>query len=198
MFKKNILCVVILFSVFCCCKQHKDESLTTEKQHPDDCLYSRNEPSSAGKLIRVVQSEKFISLSFADSAAIKLYNGKDFFSGFLSCVSVDTVLGVYFDFTILSEDAFHYYGLIKKNNTVSLILESGKIVELRFGRTFSGNTNLSKEYTEYSSFAYLPTSAAKQLLTEQLRRVKINWTRKEEDYIVVNPSIFINQLPCVR
>lgn len=194
---KSILYVGILFSVFCCCKQHKDESPATGKQQ-GDCLYSRNEPSSAGKLIRVVQSEKFISLPFADSATIELFKGKDFFSGYLSCVSVDTVLGLYFDFTILSEDAFQFYGLIKKNNSVSFILESGKIVEVRFGRTFSGNTNLSKEYTEYSSFAYLPTSAAKQLLTEQLRRVKINWTRKEEEYIVVNPNIFINQLPCVR
>jgi len=190
----SLLFTALIFS----CQPHKDENKTEPPKPSGNCTYVRDEKNPVGNRIRVLQDEKFISLEFTDSAAKAFYKGKDFFKGYLSCVSVDTILGIYFEFKILTDDAFQYYGMIKKDNKITFIMKSGKAVELPFGRTFSGNTNLTKEFTEYSSLAYLPKNASAMLQSEELQRVKISWSKKDEEYVVVNPKIFINQIPCVE
>lgn len=189
---------LLFILTFFSCQPPQDQNITEQPKPSGNCTYARDDKDPMGKRIRVVEDEKFISLAFADSAAKAFYKGEDFFKGYLSCVSVDTVLGIYFDFKILTDDAFQYYGLIKKDNTITLMLKSGKAVEIPFGHTFSGNTNLTKEFTEYSSYAYLSKYNAKRLMSEELDRVRISWSKKEEEYKVVNPKIFINQIPCVE
>jgi len=188
----------LIVTCFFSCSQPSAENKTELPKPSGNCTYSRDEKDPVGKRIRVVEEEKFISLNFTDSASKALYKGEEYFKGYLSCVSVDTVMGLFFNFKIHTEDAFQYYGLIKKGNKITFILKSGKAVELPFGRTFSGNTDLAKESSEYSTFTYLPKNAAIQLLSEELNRVRISWTKKDEDYIVVNPKILINQIPCVN
>ena len=187
------------FSIFFICSCGQKEQTVVDKPKPSgNCTYSRNEKDPLGRQIRVVQDEKFISFSFADSTEKAGHSGDDFLKGYLSCVNVDTVLGIYFDFIINTADAFQFYGMIKKNNKINFILKSGKTVEVPFGQTFSGNTNLSNETTEYSSFAQISHAEAEQLTSEELQRVIISWSKKQEEYIAVNPAIFINQIPCVK
>jgi len=162
------------------------------------CTYSRNEKDPLGKQIRIVSEEKFFGFQFEDSATRAYFKGNDFIKGYLSCVNVDSVFGVYFEFKIYSDDAYRTYGGIKKDNKIVFILKSGKGVELTFGRTFSGSTNLTEEFTEYSSFAPLSKSDAAKLKSEELHRVKISWGKRDEDYAVVNPNVFINQIPCIE
>ncbi|MEK6616647.1 MAG: hypothetical protein AABZ32_11170 [Bacteroidota bacterium] len=190
----SVLCIILIFS----CQPSQDENTTDTPMPSGNCIYTRDEKDPLGKRIRVVQDEKFISLEFTDSAAKAFYKGEEFFKGYLSCVSVDTVLGIYFDFKIHTDDAFQYYGMLKKDNKITLMLKSGRAVELSFGSTFSGNTNLTNEFTEYSSFAHLSKSNAERLMSEDLQRVRISWSKKDEEYVVVNPKIFINQIPCVE
>lgn len=190
----SALFTILIFS----CQPPKEEKKTDPPKPSGNCTYARDEKNPIGKRIRVVEDEKFISLQFTDSAAKALYKGQDFFKGYLSCVSVDTVTGIYFVFKIHTDDAFQYYGMIKKDNKITLILKSGKQVELPFGHTFSGNTNLTNELTEYSSFAHLSKSNAARLMSEELQGVRISWSKKDEEYVVVNPKIFINQIPCVE
>lgn len=193
----RVVCLFLSVIFFATCSQ-KSENRNEANSTPVKCTYARNEKSSAGKLIRVVEDEKFIALSFQDSAMIKEFNGDDYLKGYLSCVSVDSTLGIYFNFRINSADAFQYYGMIKKNNKINFILQSGKGVEVPFQTTFSGNTNLSRDFSEYSTFSVLTRAQAQQLLSEDLGRVIISWTKKDEEYKVVNPKIFHRQLPCVQ
>ena len=194
--KRNLLYILLLILIYSC--NHKKEEIKTDApKSSGNCTYSRDDKNALGKQIRVTEEEKFIALQYEDSSSKALYNGKDFFKGYLSCVNVDTVLGIYFDFIFNTDEAFQYYGTIKKGNKITFVLASGKAVEVPFGATFSGNTNLTNETTEYSSFGYLPVNGAKQLQSEELARVKISWSKKEEEYKVVNPKIFVNQLPCV-
>lgn len=198
-----LLFVTFVMGYFWCtfssCGNHKKEETKTDHLAVSgNCTYSKDEKDKNGKRVRVVNVEKFIALQFPDSALQALYRGEDFIKGYLGCVSVDTVLGININFTIHTEDAYQYYGVIKKGNKITFVLKSGKTVELQFGNTFSGNTNLSNESTEYSSYAYLSKSAAQQLKSEELQRVIVSWSKKDEDYLVVNPTLFINQLPCVE
>ena len=162
-----------------------------------NCKYSRNELNPVGKPIKVVEDEKFISLAFSDTAAQKHYTSDDFLKGYLSCVRVDSVMGIYFDFKIYSAEAYEKYGMIKKGDKIVFTLASGASVNIPFSATFSGNTNLSAEYSEYTTFSHLTREDAETLKSSEIQHVKIFWTKKEEEYKVVNPRIFINQIPCV-
>jgi hypothetical protein len=189
--------VVLFFAIFSC--ERPNEEVKQEVPKPSgNCLYTKDEKDPLGRKNRMVEDQKFISLEFSDSIARALYKNEEYFKGYLSCMSVDSILGIYFSFKVRSDDAFEHYGMIVKGNKISFILKSGKTVDLPFGATFSGNTDLSKDFTEYSSFAYLTSDDAEQLKGEELGRVKISWSKKEEEYVVVNPSVFINQLPCIQ
>jgi len=175
-----------------------ENSVLEVSKPSSNCTYSRQEKDPLGKQIRIVSEEKFFGFQFEDSAIRAYFKGNDFIKGYLSCVRVDSIFGVYFEFKIYSDDAYRTYGGIKKDNKIVFILKSGKGVELTFGRTFSGNTNLTEEFSEYSSFAVLSKNDAAKLKAEQLHRVKISWGKRDEDYVVVNPNVFINQIPCIE
>ena len=147
--KKLILSVMLFAFLLSACK-HADEKQNEKKHTSAQCVFLRNEKNSSGKFIKVLQREKFMSMPFSDDSAKEYFHDNDFLKGYLSCVRVDTVLGVYFDFKIYSENAFQIYGEIKKDNKISFTLNSGNTITLSFARTFSGNTNLTKEFTEYS------------------------------------------------
>src|ERR1035437_6000158 len=195
--RKYILLSIISAALFSSCGHQQDEK-KIESKLPGNCTFSKDGKDSLGKNIRVVESEKFIAMQFPDSALQALYKGEDFVKGYMSCVTEDTVLGIYVDITIHTEEAYQYYGAIKKGNNITFVLKSGRTVEVPFGSTFSGNTNLWTESTESSSFAHLSRANAQQLKSEELQRVIISWSKKNEDYTVINPKIFINQLPSVQ
>lgn len=178
------------------CQPEKEE-VKMEVIPAEGCGYSRNEVNTAGKLVRVIEDALFIALTVDDTAGGALKT-KDYMKGYLSCVSVDTVKGIYFYFKIYSADAGRDYGMIKKDNKISFILSSGKTVTISFEGTFSGNTNLSQEYTDYKTFARLSTADMDLLKSSELQRVMISWTKIEEEYKVVNPAIFMKQLPCIE
>ena len=186
-----ILFVIIFYS----CGQQKNE-IETEPPKPlsGNCTYIQDGSDSSGRRVKIIQDEKFISFSFTDSSS----GNDEIVGGYLGCFSIDSTLGINLNFKVHSSDAFKYYGLIKKDNKINFILKSGRAVELPFGNTVSGNTNLSQDYTEYTSFTNLSKSQSQQLTSEELERVKISWSKKEEDYSVINPKIFINQIPCVK
>ena len=180
--------------------ENASEQIGEIKTPSGTCIYSRENTNEAGARIRVVQEEKFIAIQNNPKEAAKSNSKEitDFFRGYLSCVSVDSVLGVSFNFKFNTDDAYTHYGAVKKGNKIIFTLKSGKEVELYFGSPFSGNNNLSTLDTEYLSFAHLPESATIELKKEELARVRIFWSKRQEDYSVVNPAIFMNQLPCVE
>lgn len=163
-----------------------------------NCFFSKNQKDAEGKQVRILSEEKFIATPFVDSTNRPSYLENDFFKGYMSCMRVDSTLGALFFFKIYSEDAFQYYGGIKKNNKITFILKSGRGVDLEFGKSASGTANLSSNITEYTTFVHIPSEKAKLLVSGEITRVVIRWTKKEEEYKVVNPHLFIDQIGCLK
>ena len=193
---KSLLSFLVALLFLASCKPSSEG--TIEKDPTSNCKYSRNELNPMGRPIRVVEDEKFISLAFTDTAAQKRYTSDDFLKGYLSCVRVDSVLGIYFDFKVYSAEAYEKYGMIKKGDKIVFTLASGSSITVPFSVTFSGNTNLSAEFSEYTTFGRLQNEDAEAMKSSEIQGVKIYWSKKEEEYKVVNPKIFINQIPCVE
>ncbi len=195
----RISCLFLLASiVFASCSQDPQPAASPAPEVKANCSYSRNEKDPLGKQIRVTDEAKFISLNFPESDVKALARDQELVKGYLSCLNVDTLLGIYFSFNIYSDNAFETYGGIKRGNKIVFTLKSGKIVDVPFARTFSGNTNLSVGFTEYSSYALLSRSNAASLQSEEIQSVRVYWWKMDEAYTVVNPKVFMNLLPCVQ
>lgn len=163
----------------------------------NNCSFARNELDPLGKSIRVVSEAKFIAQKANDS--IKLYaTGEEVVKGYLSCVKVDSIYGVFFSFVVYSDSAHEVFGGVRKGDVVEFKLASGQSVDLAFGRTFSGNTNLSSGQTEYQSFGYLSPSSVSLLESSDISEVNIQWVKRKDSYQVVNPAVFRSQLPCLN
>lgn len=192
---------IIFFYLFICSCNHpvaNEKKSEAINDPPSSCSFSKNGQSTEGKAIRVVEEQKFLAMPFPDNEMKEYYHDNDYLKGYASCARVDSIMGIYFNFKIHSDEAFQVYGEVKKDNKIRFVLASGKSIDLSFGKTFSGNTNLSKEMTEYSSFARLTKEDAQTLKSEALQSVRISWGKKDEDYTDVNPSVFVNQIPCIE
>ena len=193
---KTIQLISACLILFASC-QPSEEKVKPEVKSVEGCSYTRNETNAAGNMVRVIEDALFIGLTMDDTTGGTVKT-KDYMKGYLSCVSVDSVKGIYFYFKIYSAEASRDYGMVKKDNKVSFILASGKTVSVPFAGTFSGNTNLSQEFTEYKTFSRLSGADVDLLKSSELQRVSISWTKIEEEYKVVNPTIFMKQLPCIE
>lgn len=193
---KTILFILASGILLIACQPTVKEDKNSEET-PENCTYVRKDVSPAGHPVRIVEDALFIALTIDDSTAQGIRT-VDYMKGYLSCVSVDTVKGVYFYFKIYSADAYRDYGMIRKDNKVTFILASGQSITVPFAGTFSGNTNLSAEYTEYKAFSRISRQDIELLKSSELQHVKISWTKREEEYKAVNPTIFIKQIPCIE
>lgn len=96
---------------------------------------------------------------------------------------------------IMNGEAYSYFGFIKKNNKLSLELLGGQIVDLTYTNEFE-----PKEYEKYGFSTY---SAQLELTKEQLKllqnkivmKANMSWSKRTEEYKVINPSYFIKAIP---
>ncbi len=162
------------------------------------CSYARFELNPMGKPSVMVEEALFITLAKEDSANSRKDLNNKLLKGYLGCVREDSVIGIYFDFKIFSPTAFDDYGLIMQGNKINFRLRSGQTVSVPFKATLSGNTNLSSDITEYQTIANISADDAAVLKASELESVSVSWSKKEEEYKVVNPGIFQSQIPCVE
>lgn len=194
--KLSILILTIALA-FTACKPAVEEA----KECPAPrgrCSYARFELNPMGKTSVMVEEALFITLAKDDSANTRKDLNSKLVKGYLGCLREDSVIGIYFDFKIFSATAFEDYGMIVQGNKISFKLRSGQTVLAPFRATFSGNTNLSTDLTEYKTIAHITAADAALLKTSELEGVTISWSKKEEEYKVVNPGIFLSQMPCVE
>jgi len=99
------------------------------------------------------------------------------------------------DWRIMNGEAYSYFGFIKEGNVLQLELIGGKKVDLVYTKEFE-----PKEYEKYGFSTY---SAELELTEDQMRllsnsivyKAHMTWSRRTEEYKVIEPSYFIKALP---
>nr|WP_320117943.1 hypothetical protein [uncultured Marinifilum sp.] len=99
------------------------------------------------------------------------------------------------DWKIMNGEAYSYFGFIKEGNSLSLELIGGKTIDLVYTKEFE-----PKEFERYGFSTY---AAELELSKDQLRmlrnsivfKAKMNWSKRTEEYKVVEPSYFIKSVP---
>ena len=99
------------------------------------------------------------------------------------------------DWKVMNGEAYSYFGFINEGNKLSLELIGGETVDLVYTKEFE-----PKEFEKYGFSIY---SAELELTKDQVQKLRdkivfkayMNWSRRTEEYKVVEPSYFIKSLP---
>ena len=99
------------------------------------------------------------------------------------------------DWKIMTGEAYSYFGFIKKGNKISLELLGGETVDLTYNNEFE-----PKEFERYGFSTY---TAELELSEDQLQKLRgkivmkahMTWSKRTEEYQVVDPSFFIKNIP---
>ena len=99
------------------------------------------------------------------------------------------------DWKIMNGEAFSYFGMIKKENKISLELLGGETVDLVYTDEF-----LPKEFERYGFSTYTAELNISEDLLKKLRnkivmKAHMTWSKRTEEYQVIDPSFFIKAIP---
>ena len=161
-----------------------------------DCSYKTNEVDEfTGKRKVILNEQDFINYTPEDLK--KYYKKKDYIKCQVYTAKIEETKVAYFYWTLLTKNAYKYFGSITKGANLIVKFQDGETIELSFSKSDVGDTNYDQRYTTYSSFVILDDELIKILKTKPIEKVRMYWSKGYEDYPVSDPNLFINQLPCL-
>lgn len=186
--KKLITLIIIIINANC----FSQDSLNA------DCIYRTKEVDEfTGTSKLVLESQPFIS--FTDSSMQKYYRKKEhqYFEADIYCAKINDMKVIYFSLRIDTDNAYKYFGSIQKDSKFMVKMKNGDLITLLFSKSDYGDANYTYDYTYYSTYIVLEEEDISKLSNE-VEKVRIYWSKGYEDYPVINSSLFINQLNCIK
>jgi len=99
------------------------------------------------------------------------------------------------EWKIMTGEAFSYFGYIKPGNKISLELMGGKVVDLIYTEEFEPKEFLKYCFSTYSTHLNLSLEQIALLQSSIITKATMSWSKRSEEYSVVNPTYFINEFP---
>lgn len=99
------------------------------------------------------------------------------------------------DWKIMTGEAYSYFGFIKKDNKISLELIGGQIIDLIYTDDFEPKEFNKYGFSTYSAQIELTKEQVQLLQNKIIMRASMSWSKRTEEYQVVNPSYFIKAIP---
>ncbi|MBN2595741.1 hypothetical protein [Labilibaculum sp.] len=99
------------------------------------------------------------------------------------------------DWKIMTGEAYSYFGYIKKDSKLSLELLGGEKIDLIYTEEFEPKEFSQYGFSTYSAQLDLTEDQLKLLQNKIVMKATMNWSRRSEEYQVVNPSYFIKAIP---
>ncbi len=99
------------------------------------------------------------------------------------------------DWKVMTGEAYSYFGFIKKGNQISLELLGGQTLNLTYTEEFKPKEFERYGFSTYSAQLELNKDQLKKLKNKIVMKAHMNWSRRTEEYQVVDPSFFIKTIP---
>jgi hypothetical protein len=99
------------------------------------------------------------------------------------------------EWKVMTGEAYSYFGYIKKESKLSLELLGGQIVDLAYDNEFEPKEFIQYGFSTYSAQLNLTEDQLKLLQNKIVMKATMNWSRRAEEYQVINPSYFIKAIP---
>ena len=168
------------------------DSLTT------NCDWQTNEVDEfTGNTKKILNSVNFIA--HTDSSLMKYYKKKkyDYLEVDCNFAKINDLYAMYFYITIRTKKAYEYYGAIRSDAKLILILEDTGTLELKFAKSDSGDMDYDGDKTTYASYIILEDWQLEVMDKQKIKKARIYWSKGYEDYDVDNSTIAIDQLNCL-
>lgn len=195
--KNLLLSLVVIFSTSSSVLSQTD-STSVNSVTPNNCDWKTNEVDEfTGTSKKVLNSVNFIS--YTDSSMMKYYKNKPYDYLEIDCnfAKINDLYAMYFYITIQTKKAYEYYGAIRSDAKLILILEDAGNLELKFAKSDSGEMDYDGNKTTYASYIILEDWQLQIMDKQKIKKARIYWSKGYEDYDVDNTSIAINQLNCL-
>jgi len=163
-----------------------------------DCDWQKNEVDEfTGDSKKILNSVNFIA--HTDSSLMKYYKKKkyDYFEVDCNFAKINDLYAMYWTVVIRTKKAYEYYGSIRKDAKVILILEDTGTLELKFAKSDSGDMDYDNNMTTFYSYIILEDWQLEVMDKQKIKKARIYWSKGYEDYQVDNPNLAIDQLNCL-
>lgn len=164
-----------------------------------ECDYRKNEVDEFTGVEQKITSDA-LYIAYTDSTLLKYYKNKkhSYFELNINSAKFNDLRALYTNIRINTDDAYKYYGSIRRDAECILKLSNGELVNLKFAEYNNGDSDYTGGYTLYSNYIILDDEAYEALLVNPVEKVRIYWSEGYEDYIVTNPNALIEQLKCIK
>ena len=161
------------------------------------CDYKTNEIDEFTGVKKVIMKEQDL-ISHTPEEFKKYYRNQELTNAQVYCARVDDKKAVYINWKLNTESAYKIYGSIKSDSKFMVKLVSGDIVDLVFLKSNTGDSNDSLKYTTYLSYCLLGDESVQALQKSPVEKIRMYWSKGYKEYPVVEPNLFIDQLPCIE
>lgn len=170
----------------------------TTTQATTEIVQTVNAPTTTSNEPIVLKDAEVAKVAFIEGPSAKLkkyFKDKNIVRCDFTISSKDGKAFLKTDWKIMNGEAYSYFGFIKKGNMISLELLGGETVDLTYTAEFE-----PKEFERYGFSTY---AAEIELSEDQLKKLKgkivmkahMTWSKRTEEYQVIDPSFFIKSIP---
>jgi hypothetical protein len=163
-----------------------------------NCDWKTNEVDEfTGTTKKILNSVNFIA--HTDSSLMKYYKKKPYDYLEIDCnfAKINDLYAMYFYVTIRTKKAYEYYGAIRSDAKLILMLENAGTLELKFAKSDSGDMDYDRDLTTYVSYIILEDWQMEVMDKQKIKKARVYWSKGYQDYEVDNPTIAIDQLNCL-
>ncbi|MDQ1771629.1 hypothetical protein GQR60_19505 [Labilibaculum sp. A4] len=146
-------------------------------------------------VLKEADVEKITFIEGPSAKLLKYFKDKNIVRCDFTLRSKDGKATLQTDWKIMTGEAYSYFGYIKKETKLSLELLGGQIVDLVYMNEFEPKEFSQYGFSTYSAQLDLTEDQLKLLQNKIVMKATMNWSRRAEEYKVVNPSYFIKAIP---
>ncbi|MFA9371420.1 MAG: hypothetical protein ACERIH_06880 [Labilibaculum antarcticum] len=178
--------------------KYADVSVSGEAQQTGNTVQTISAETTISNEPLVLKDAEVEKITFIEGASEKLqkyFKDKNIVRCDFTLSSKEGKATLTAEWKIMTGEAYSYFGYIKKDAKLSLELLGGQTVELAYNNEFEPKEFKKYGFSTYSAQLELTKDQLELLQNKIVMKATMNWSRRAEEYQIVNPSYFIKAIP---
>ncbi|BAX79935.1 hypothetical protein [Labilibaculum antarcticum] len=170
----------------------------TQAQQTENTVLTAIQETAISNEPLVLKDAEVEKITFIEGASEKLqkyFKDKNIVRCDFTLSSKEGKATITTEWKIMNGEAYSYFGYIKKEAKLSLELLGGETVDLAYNNEFEPKEFKKYGFSTYSAELELTEDQLELLQNKIVLKATMNWSRRAEEYQVVDPSYFIKTIP---
>lgn len=145
--------------------------------------------------LKDASTDKIVFINGSSAKLKKYFKQKNIVHANFTLSSKKGEASLNIEWKIMTGEAFSYFGYIKPGSKIRIELMGGKLVDLIYTEEFEPKEFMKYGFSTYSTHLNLSLEQIALLKSSIVTKATMSWSKRSEEYKVVNPAYFINELP---